>query len=142
MRTPITPMMKSAAVNASDSASTGCPPSSEDHGPGYRNQKQHARQLERQQIIPEQWLRDHAHRVQLLELLLVEVACNDQLRWKFCLGDDNDLAQQANSDERRRQLPPGATSISQLRWVPKIQQHDDEQEHHHDRAGVDEDLHH
>src|SRR3982074_3446904 len=118
MRTPITPMMKSAAVRASDSASTGCPPSSEHDRSRYRHQKQHAGQLERQQIIPEQRLRDHAHRVQLLQLLLVEVAPDEQLRWKFCLGDDNDLAQEADSDERRGQLPPGAASISQLRWMP------------------------
>src|SRR5437868_369873 len=55
MRTPITPMMNSAAVRASDSASTGCPPPRQDHGTSDGNQQQDARQLERQQIIVEQW---------------------------------------------------------------------------------------
>jgi hypothetical protein len=31
MRTPMTPIMKSAAVSASDSASTDCPPSRQDY---------------------------------------------------------------------------------------------------------------
>jgi hypothetical protein len=52
-RTPITPIMKSAAVSASDSASTDSPPSSENDGAGNRDEEQNARQLEGQQIILE-----------------------------------------------------------------------------------------
>src|SRR5437762_12998244 len=95
MRTPITPMMKSAAVRASDSASTDCSPSSEYHGADDGDEQQHARQFERQQVVLEQWRRDCSDGVQLLQLLLVEIAWHNQLLWQVLPQDDRYLAQHA-----------------------------------------------
>src|ERR1700680_497293 len=141
IRTPITPMMKSAAVRASDSASTGGPPPSEYDRARYGYEEKDARQLERQQVVSEEWLRDHAHGVQLPKLLLVEVARHEELLWKPGPDDHHDLAEESEPDESGRELPPGAARIRKLRWMSEIEEHDHEQEHDHDRAGVDQDLH-
>src|SRR6266849_6161151 len=134
-------MMKRAAVRASDSASTGGPPSSEYHRARYRNKEEDARQLERQQIVPEERLRYHAHGVQLLQLLLAEVGRNDELLRELGPDDHHDLAEKSEAYHSGRQLPPGAPGVCKLRWMPEIEQHDHEQKHHHDRAGVDKHLH-
>src|SRR5450759_4073185 len=81
LRTTIPAKRKSAAVRASDSASTGGPPPSENHRSSYRHQKKYARQFERQQVVLEERLRYHAHGVQLLKLLLVEVARYDPVSY-------------------------------------------------------------
>src|SRR3954464_5306322 len=141
-RTPTTPMMKSAAVSASDSASTGGPPPAKYDGASDRHQQQNARELECQQIILEQGLGDGAHRIQLLELLLVEVARHDELLGQLGAEDHHDLAQEAKPDEPGGELPARPACVGELRWMAEIEQHDHEQEHHHDRACVHEYLHH
>src|SRR5687768_10594690 len=107
-RTPTTPMMKSAALSASDSASTGRPPSSQHYSSPHRDEEQHARQLERQQIIAEQRLCDTPDGVELLDLLLVEIRRHDQLLRQLGAGDHHDLGQKRQSDKARRKLPAGA----------------------------------
>src|SRR5262245_35370044 len=57
VRTPMTPIMNSTAEKNSDSVSI-LPPSAEDHCPDDRREQQNARQLERQQVLREQRLRD------------------------------------------------------------------------------------
>src|SRR6266566_1079802 len=99
-RTPITPMMKSAAVSASDSASTDYPPSTKHNGARDSDEQKYAGKLERQQIIREERLGNHPDGVELLQLLLVEITWNDELLRELGAND------------------------------------------HHDRAGVDQDLHH
>ena len=64
--------MNSAAVSASDSASTGCPPPREHDRACNCDEEQDACQLEREQIVLEQRLSDRAYCVQLLKLLFVE----------------------------------------------------------------------
>src|ERR1700704_2101294 len=134
-------MMKSAAVRASDSASTGGPPPSQHHCARYSHEEKDAGQLERKQIIPEEWFRYHAHGIQLLQLLFVEVGRYDELLGKLGSGDHHDLAEESEPDESGRQLPSGAARIRPLRGMPEIEEHDHEQKHDHDRAGVDQDLH-
>src|SRR6267143_3816353 len=99
MRTPITPMMKRAAVSASDSASTGCPPPSQHDRAGDGYQQEHACELECEDVIPEERLGDSSNRVQLLQLLLVEVGRHDQLLGKFCPSDDHDLTEQPKAHQ-------------------------------------------
>src|SRR4051812_8322142 len=139
--TPITPMMKSAAVSARDSASTDGPPAPEHHRAGDGDEEQDAGELEGEQVVPEQWLRDRTDGVQLLQLLLVEITRHYQLLRQLRTENHHDLAQQAESDEPGGQLPTRTARGRQLRWMPEIEEHDDEQEHHHDRAGVDQHLH-
>src|SRR4026209_1408117 len=99
MRTPTTPMMKSVAVSASDSASTGRPPPSQHNRARDCNAKQHARQLECEQVVPEQWLGDSSHGVELLQLLGVEVARYDELLRKLRAGDYHDFAQESQPNQ-------------------------------------------
>src|SRR5947208_16237473 len=99
-------MMKSAAVRASDSASTGGSPPSEYDGSGDRHEEKHARQLERQQIVLEERRRDSADGVQLLKLLSVELARNDQLLRKLGAADHHGLASPTEPNESGRQHPP------------------------------------
>src|SRR5438477_5044091 len=108
------PMTNSAAVRTSDSASTRCPPPSKDDRTRDGNEEEHARELECQQIVLEQWLGDHAHCVQLLQLLLVEVPRHDQLLWKPRPGDYHHFAQKSKADKSSHELPPSAASISKL----------------------------
>src|SRR6266852_7595106 len=114
-------MMKRAAVRASDSASTGGPPSSEYHRARYRHEEQNARQLKRQQIVPEERLRYHAHGVQLLQLLLAEVGRHDELLRELGPDDHHHLAEKSEADQSGRELPPGAPDVRQLRWMPEIE---------------------
>src|SRR3982751_455554 len=114
-------MTKSAAVSARDSASTDAPSSAEDHGAGNRHQQQHARQLEREQIVLEERRRDRAHRIQLLQLLLVEITRHNQLLREFRAKNDHDLAEEAEPNETSRQLPAEASGVRQLRRVPEVQ---------------------
>src|SRR6266853_1159004 len=107
-------MMNRAAVRASDSASTGGPPPSEYHRACYRDEQKDARQLERQQIVPEKRLRYHADGVQLLQLLLGEVGGHDELLRKLGPDDHQDLAEKSEPDESSRQLPSGTARIRQL----------------------------
>src|SRR5688572_10052833 len=97
--TPMTPTMKSAAVSARDSASTGRPPSSQDDRTSDRHQQKHARQLEGEQVLSEQRFGDHAHGVQLLELLRIEVRRDHELRGKSGAQDDHDQAEKREPDE-------------------------------------------
>src|ERR1700704_3851228 len=90
IRTPMTPIMKSAAVSASDSASTCRPPPSQHHRARNRHEQQHARQLECEQVVLEQWLGDDSDGVELLKLLSVEVTGDHELRGKPGAGDDHD----------------------------------------------------
>src|SRR3954469_591739 len=135
IRTPMTPMMNRAAVKKSDSASTGNPlPAATEHNRARDcHKQQHARQLERQQIVLEQRIRDYAHDIQLLQLLRVEVTRNYKLLWELGAQDDHDLAQQTETDQSRRQFPPGAAHVGDFRRMAEIEQHNHEQEHDHDR---------
>src|SRR5712664_4672126 len=137
MRTPITPMMKSAAVSASDSASTGCPPPCQHDRAGDRDQQEHAGELECEDVIPEERLGDSSNGVQLLELLLVEIGRHDQLLRKFCPSDDHDLTEQPKADQTGGELPPFPSGGGQLGGMAEVEQHDDEKENDHDGARVD-----
>src|ERR1700694_5445657 len=141
MRTPITPMMNSAAVSASDSASTGCPPSRQHDRAGDRHQQQHARELECEQVIPEERLGDHSNRIQLLELLLVEVSRHYQLLREFGPSNDHDLTEQSKTDQSSGELPPFSSGVHHLGRMAEVEQHDNEEENNHDRARVDQHLH-
>src|SRR5216117_2138507 len=129
-------MMNSAAVRASDSASTDGSPPSEYDGSGNRDKEKHARQLERQQIVLEERLRDHADGIQFLELLLVVTGGHDQLLRQLGANDHHDLAQQPESNEPSREPPSRTAQVSELRWMSEVEQHDHEQKHDHDRARV------
>src|ERR1700693_5659361 len=95
MRTPMTPMMNSAAVSASDSASTGRPPSSQDDRASDRYEEKHARQLEREQIVLEQRRGDRSDGVELLELLLVELSRHHELLWEVGADDGHHFTAKA-----------------------------------------------
>src|SRR4029079_926666 len=142
MRTTTTPMMKSAAVSASDSASTDRPPTSENDRAGNCDEEEHAGQLKRQQIVLEKRRGDSSHRVQLRQLLLVEITGDDQLLRQLRAQDDPDLAEKAEADESGRQLPAESAGVRQLGGMPEIEKHHHEQENHHDCAGIHQDLHH
>src|SRR5688572_3681505 len=92
--TPITPIVKSAAVSASDSASTDRSPSSEHNRAGNRNEQQHTGELEGQQVLVEQGLRNHADRVELLQLAFVVSRRNDQRRRQATARDHHDFREQ------------------------------------------------
>src|SRR5258705_5537239 len=113
MRTPTTPMMKSAAVSASDSASTGCPPSSQNYRSRNGYEEQHTRQLEGKQIVLEQRFGDRSYGVELLKLLRVEVTGHDELFGKLGARDHHDLAQKSHPNQSRRQLPSRPPSIGE-----------------------------
>src|SRR5688500_729383 len=89
--TPIPPIVKSAAVSASGSASTDRSPSSEHDRAGNRNEQQHTGELEGQQILVEQRLGNHAHGVQLLQLALIVSRRHDQRRWQATARDHHDF---------------------------------------------------
>src|SRR5512147_360047 len=55
--TPTTPIVNSTADSVSDSTSIG-PPLAEHHGAHDRGEQQHARELEGQQVLLEEWRRD------------------------------------------------------------------------------------
>src|SRR5690349_16352206 len=76
VRTPTTPITKSAAESASDSASTRIPPSPKHHRPRNRHEQENARQLEREQIFIEQRPRDRPHCPVFCELVCREPARN------------------------------------------------------------------
>src|SRR6266513_4880514 len=108
------PMTNSAAVRTSDSASTRCPPPSKDDRAGDGDEQEHTRELECQQIVLEQWLGDHAHCVQLLQQLLVEVPRHDQLLWKPRPSDNHHFAQKSKPDKPSHKLPPSPARVSTL----------------------------
>src|SRR2546423_11564260 len=144
MSTPTTPMMKRTAVKKRDSASTDSPLSAPTQHNGARNcdEEQHAGQLEREQVILEQRVGDYANRVQLLQLLLVEIPRHNELLWQLGAQNDQDLTEEPEADCAGGQFPPGATHVGDLRRMPEVEEHHNEQKHDHDGAGVDEDLHH
>src|SRR5688572_13715838 len=92
--TPITPIVKSAAVSASDSASTDRSPSSEHDRAGNRNEQQHTGELEGQQILVEQRLRDHANRIELLDLALIVSRRDDERGRDTAARDNHDFREQ------------------------------------------------
>src|SRR5437763_15340420 len=73
-RTPTTPITKSAADSASDSASTRIPPSAKHNCAGNSDEQEHTRQLEREQILVEQWTRDRSDRAVFRQLVCREPA--------------------------------------------------------------------
>src|SRR5437016_14577013 len=107
-------MMKSAAVSASDSASIDGSSTAEDDSTRDGDKEQNARQLEGKQIILEEGRGDRSYRVQLLQLLLVVVTGDNQLRRQLRPNDDHDLADQTQSDESRCELPTQPARVSQL----------------------------
>src|SRR6478672_3609884 len=65
--TPIAPIVNSTADNASDSASIDLPPASDDDRPDDGHEQEDARQLEGEQIIREEWLRDTTDRAEITD---------------------------------------------------------------------------
>src|SRR5512132_547706 len=134
-------MMKRAAVSTSDSASTYCPPSCQYDGARDRDEEKHARKLKGEEVVLEERLGNDADSIQLLELLVVEAAGNDKLLRKSRTDDDHDLAEEAEADQPRCQLPTGAAHIRKLRRVSEVEQHHDEKEYDHDCTGIHQHLH-
>src|SRR5205814_3894679 len=118
-RTPMTPMMKSAAVRARDSASTDGPSAAEYHGAGNGDEQQYARQLESKEIVLEERRGHRSNRIQLLQLLFVEVAWDDELLRQLRAQDYHDLAEKAEANEASRQAPAHAVPISHARRRPE-----------------------
>src|SRR3954467_2210592 len=110
----MTPMMNSAAVSASDSASTDGPPAAKNDGTSDGDEEQYARQLECQEVLVEQGLSDRANCIQLFELLLVEVGRDHQRFGQRRAQNHHDLAQQSKSNEAGDELPPLASCRRQL----------------------------
>src|SRR3954464_9403265 len=113
-------MTKSAAVNARDSASTDAPASAQYDGAGDGYEQQDARQLEGEEIVLEQRRGNGADGIQLGQLLLIEITRYDQLLRQLRAQDDHDLAEKANPDQPRGELPAEPPRIRQLRRMPKI----------------------
>src|SRR5687768_12961537 len=104
--TPTTPITKSSAEKKSDSASiVGSSAPAQHDGADDRDEEQHARQLEGEQILGEQGLRDRRDGAALGDLL-----GDDTRRQRHRIGDARPrerehLRQQRDAHQRRGELP-------------------------------------
>src|SRR5678816_331412 len=138
--TPIAPIENRTADSASDSASIDLSPAPDHDSADDRDEQQNACQLERKQILVEQRLRHTAYRAEITNSLRVVSGARDERLRHALAGERGHLRQQCEPKERRCELPPLPSNVGDLGRLPEVQQHDDEQEDHHDRAGVDEHL--
>src|SRR5436190_14806030 len=137
--TPTTPIVNSTAEKNSDSFNIGASPS-QDYRTHDRGEQQDARQLECEQILGEQRPGDGCDRT-----VLHDVRRQRAWRQRQRIGDPHarereHLGDEREADETRRELPPEAARIRELGGMAEVEQHDDEQEHHHDRARVHQHL--
>src|SRR5690606_14883039 len=131
--TPTTPMVNRIAEKKSDSGSMSGAALGENDGADDGGQEQDARDLEREQILAEQRLGDAVDHTG-------DFRRHARSARQLLSQQHQQLRHQRESDGACRDLPPFATNVRDLGRMPEIQQHDDEQEHDHDRAGVHEDL--
>src|SRR5215213_702786 len=106
VRTPTTPIVKSAAESASDSASTAVSLAAEDYSARDSNQQQNARELEREQVFIEQRSGDCAHRSQLFHLISREVGRHHIGRRHLAAAHHHDLGYHYNPDPNGKQSCP------------------------------------
>src|SRR5690242_19195719 len=131
--TPIAPMVNSTADSGSDSASIDLPPASDHDGPDNGDEQEDARELEREQIVGEKWLRDAADRPEITHRLGVVAGARYEGLREPPPGEHSDLRQQCEPEQPRHEPAPLPSNVRDLRRVSKVQEHHDEQEHHHDR---------
>src|SRR5689334_8673719 len=134
--TPIAPIENSTADSASDSASIDLPPAPDDDSADDGDEQQDARQLEREQVLVEQRLRDAADRAEITNSLRVVASAGDERLRHSLAGERRHLRQEHDPEQCCDELAPLASHVGDLGRLPEVQQHDHEQEHHHDRAGV------
>src|SRR5688500_2470607 len=140
--TPTTPIVNSTAEKNRASASIGVPPLlAEDHGTDHRRKQQHARDLERQQVRGEQRGGNGADDALLGDLDRHRAPGRQpERRRRLEAGDGHHLGEDREPERTGRDLPPASPRIVQLLGIAQVEQHDDEQEDDHDRAGVDDHL--
>src|SRR6266850_3261558 len=140
--TPATPSVNSTAEIASAGLRSILELSLRQHDGAYdRREKQHARDLEGNDIGAEQ--RSGHGADDALLLLQRGDRARRQLdrRRERRLAEYAQLEQQRARQDRRGQEPGRPPDVGRS-GAAQVQQHDDEQEQHHDRAGVDQHLEH
>src|SRR5688572_5279640 len=145
--TPATPIPNRIAESASDSVVTSRartvsisdPPLGQQHGADNGDEQQNADELERNQIVTEQRVRDGAHRIELLDgrgnVLRAAAVDYGTGRAEAAPHDPADHTRCDKPDDR----PQAATKVITV-IMTEVEQHDDEEEQHHDRARIDDDL--
>src|SRR6185437_4537978 len=142
VKTPMTPITNSIAERPSDSASTRRLLASENHGAGDRDEQQDTGQLECERVVAIQRPRDSPDRAIRRKLLAQKVTRYDVLAGRDPRSCENaDLGDKDQSDEASEKLASDPADIRDVRSLAEIEQHYHEEEDHHYRAGVQEELH-
>src|SRR5690242_8621110 len=139
VNTPTTPIVNSTAEKNRASANIGHrSPSAQHHRAHNRREQQHARDLEGEKVFVEEWAGDRRNDACRLDLPR-EIASRNA-RLYVNTREREDLCKDCNADRTSDELPPASARVGDLTRVTQVEQHDDEQEHHHDRAGVHQHL--
>src|SRR5262249_50494012 len=94
VRTPTAPIVKSTAESASDSASIDAPPPTKHYRPDDRHEQQNARQLECEEVLIEQRLRDAADRALVSNRYRIVAAARRQRLWQALARERHHLCEQ------------------------------------------------
>src|SRR5581483_8783879 len=143
--TPTTPIAKSAAEIASDSASISvssqelAAPAANDDGADDRHEQEHAGDLEREEILVEQRLGHRRHRALRLLDDGQRVRRPRDRRERLGMTRGRELRDQREAEQGGDETYAFAAHVGDGARS-QVQQHDHEQEHDHDRAGIHQDL--
>src|ERR1051325_8719764 len=143
INTPNTPIVNNTAEKKSASASISFLRFSallaEHHRANDRGEEQNTRHLEGQQIFVEQRAGDRRNRARLVDLLRGEARGQRQIDRRPRPRQREDLGEQRQPHRAGAELPSQAAHVGRVA-APEVEQHDHEQKHDHDRAGVYQDL--
>src|SRR6185503_14616653 len=138
--TPKTPITNRTAEKNSASASILFSALlAQQHRADDGGEQQDARHLEGEQVFIEQRTRERRDRAALRDLLRRETLRQRQAHRRLRLGQREDLGENRDADGAAHHLPADGAHIADL-TAAQVEQHDDEQEHDHDRAGVYQNL--
>src|SRR5690348_6477458 len=127
--TPKTPIVNSTAEKKSASASIVLSALfAEEHRAHDRREQEHARHLERQEILIEQWSGHRRDRAAYRHLTRRESLRQRQIDRRLRFGQRENLRKHGDRDRPAGQLPADASRVGDLA-LSEVQKHDDEQEH-------------
>src|SRR3954451_12768582 len=138
--TPTTPMLKSSAEKNSDSASISIPPACQRDRSDNCGEQEYARDLEGEQVFMEQRTGDGLDRTICGDLRRGIVGRETQRVRYLRPRHREDHGQDRDANQAGDQLSSEPSRVGNLTGLPEVQQHDHEEKHDHDRAGVDEHL--
>src|SRR5918997_1179221 len=138
--TPTTPIVNRTAEKNSASASNVPPRLAENDRADEGDEQEHARDLERQQVLVEQRLGDRGDRAPPSDLLRGEPLRQLEAGRDLRPTHREHLREDRQPDRAGGEPPAEPPRVRGLLGAPEVEQHDHEQEHDHDGARVDENL--